>query len=142
MQTLKMPDPVRAREYFQEKLDFSTGPVELDRMIKSHEDINIIDVREAEDFAKGHIPGAINLPKGKWDSSEGLSKDRINVVYCYTITCHLAAAACVELVGKGFPVMELDGGFETWRENGFDVERESVNRLFRKSTDKFLHRRH
>jgi rhodanese-related sulfurtransferase len=142
MQTLTIHDPVRAREYFEAKLAFTTGPVELARMMEFGEDINIIDVREAEDYAKGHIPKAINLPKAQWGSLKGLSKDKTNIVYCYTTVCHLAATACAEFADKGFPVMELEGGFEEWKEHDLDVEHEPVNRLFKQTTDKLFHRRH
>ncbi len=142
MQTMsQIHDPVRARAYFEDKINFTTGPVELDRMIKAGDNIIVVDVREAEDFAKGHIPCAINLPKGTWDNPQGLSKDKTNVVYCYTQVCHLAANACVAFASQGFPVMELEGGFETWKEYDMDIEREPVNRL-KKAGERLLHRRH
>ena len=126
----RIPDPARARTYFENKMAFTTGPVELNRMIESRENhINIVDVRAAEDFAKGHIPGAINLPKDSWENPQGLSKDKTNVVYCYSQVCHLAANACLGFASKGFPVMELEGGFETWKEYDMEVEGEPVNRL-------------
>ena len=135
-------DPVRAKAFFQDKVAFTTGPVELDLMIKSHDNnIIVVDVREAEDYAKGHIPGAINLPKGTWERANGLSKDKTNIVYCYTQTCHLAANACVAFASQGFPVMELDGAFEAWKENDFEIEHESPNRL-KEPADPLLHRRH
>jgi rhodanese-related sulfurtransferase len=118
-------DTSRARAYFEQKVAFTTGPVELDHAIKAHENIVIVDVREAEDYAKAHIPGAINLPKGTWDNPEGLQKNRTNVVYCYTQQCHLAANACVRFASQGFPVMEMDGGFEAWQENELDTEKGS-----------------
>jgi rhodanese-related sulfurtransferase len=123
MQTIPQnQDPARARAFFEQKVAFTTGPVELERAIKSHENIVVVDVREAEDYAKAHIPGAINLPKGSWDNPDGLQKNRTNVVYCYTQQCHLAANACVRFAAQGFPVMELDGGFETWREHDLETE--------------------
>jgi rhodanese-related sulfurtransferase len=140
MQTMTVHDPVKAKEYFDSKLAFTTGPAELNQMIKSGESIQIIDVRESEDYAKGHIPGALSLPKSEWGSFRGLSRDKTNVVYCYTAVCHLAASACAEFASEGYPVMELEGGFEEWKENDLDVERESINRLFKQS--KLLHRRH
>src|SRR5207245_8704562 len=98
--------------------------------IKTGEDnLVVVDVRAAEDFAKGHIPGAINLPKDKWESAQGLSRDKTNVVYCYTQQCHLAANACVRFASKGYPVMELEGGFEAWKGNELDIEEGSANRL-------------
>lgn len=133
-------DLSRAVMYFEDKLAFSTGPVELHHMIESgSRDINIVDVRDAEDYAKGHIPGAINLPRSKWSTFEGLSKDRINVVYCYTHVCHLAATACALFAKHGFPVMELEGAIEQWKENDLELEGAHVNRLL-KRTEKLFHR--
>jgi len=132
MQTImtRIHPPEKARAYFEDKLAFTTGPVELNRWIKSGENnLVVVDVRAAEDFAKGHIPGAINVPKEKWQNPRGLSTDKTNVVYCYTQQCHLAANACVQFAGKGYHVMELEGGFEIWKEHDLDVEEESANRL-------------
>ena len=116
-------DPARARAFFEQKMAFTTGPVELSHAIEAHENIVIVDVREAEDYAKGHVPGAINLPRETWERPEGLQKDKTAVVYCYTQQCHLAANACVKLAGQGYRVMEMDGGFEAWRENDLEVEK-------------------
>ncbi|HEY7532857.1 MAG TPA: rhodanese-like domain-containing protein [Nitrospiraceae bacterium] len=115
-------DPAKARQYFEAKMAFTTGPVELERMMKNHE-VTIIDVRAAKDYAEGHIPGAVNLPKDRWASLSGLQKDKTNVLYCYSMVCHLAAAAAVEFSSKGYPVMELDGGWRWWKEDGFEVEK-------------------
>ena len=114
-------DPAKAKEFFEAKMAFTTGPVELERMMKNKE-VNVVDVRAAEDYAKGHIPGAINLPHDQWSTMQGLRKDKINVLYCYSIVCHLAATAAVEFAGQGYPVMELDGGWRWWKDDGYDVE--------------------
>jgi rhodanese-related sulfurtransferase len=123
-------DPAQAKGYFEQKLAFSTGPVELDRWIKTGEhNLVIVDVRAEEDFEQGHVPGAINLPKERWDNPKGLDRQKTNVVYCYNQQCHLAANACVRLAAKGYPVMELEGGFGAWKERELDVEEQSTNRL-------------
>lgn len=127
---LKKPDPARAKDYFIAKMSFTTGPIELERMIKEqHEEINVIDVRAEEDYREGHIPGALNLPREKWITLEGLSKDKTNILYCYSHVCHLAAAAAVEFASKGFPVMEMDGGFTAWKEYELDVEKSEAERF-------------
>lgn len=36
----------------------------------------------------GHIPGAINLPRDRWHTLDGLRKDKTNVLYCYSQVCH------------------------------------------------------
>ena len=115
-------DPVKAKAYFEAKMAFTTGPVELERMIKAGE-VNVVDVRAAEDYKEGHIPGAVNLPKTGWDHPDGLRKDKTNVLYCYSQVCHLAATAGVKFAGMGYPVMELEGGFDEWKEHGMKIER-------------------
>lgn len=114
-------DSTKAKEYFEAKMAFTTGPVELERMME-HNEVNVVDVRAAEDYAAGHIPGAVNLPKDQWPTLAGLRKDKTNVLYCYSHVCHLAAAAAVEFAAKGFPVMELEGGWRWWKEDGFAIE--------------------
>jgi rhodanese-related sulfurtransferase len=126
----RIHDPAQAKTYFEQKLAFTTGPVELDRWIKAGEDnLVVVDVRASEDFAKGHVPGAINVPREQWDNPKGLGRDKTNVVYCYNQQCHLAANACVRFAGRGYPVMELEGGIEAWKERELDVEEPSTNRL-------------
>ncbi|AQT66959.1 putative adenylyltransferase/sulfurtransferase MoeZ [Anaerohalosphaera lusitana] len=109
-----------AQAYFHAKNEFTTGPVEVDEMIKNDEPIKIIDVRGPQDYAQGHIPGAINLRKG--EGFESLSKDKKSVVYCYDEDCHLATEACEELASEGYPVIELQGGFKGWKEHNFPIE--------------------
>ena len=121
MPATMIQDPTRAKQYFEAKLACTTGPVELERMMKER-NVNIVDVRAAEDYAKGQIPGAVNLPKERWSTLQGLRKDRTNVIYCYSLVCHLAASAAVHFAGQGFPVMELDGGWRWWKDDGFDIE--------------------
>ena len=112
----------KAAKYFEDKLDFTTGPLELYRMTSSGENINIIDVRSADDFATGHIPGAISLPKNSWHTMMGLAKGKVNIVYCYSEVCHLAAQAAKCFAEADFSVMELEGGFEAWSAQNLPVE--------------------
>lgn len=114
--------PKKAIEFFAAKMAFTTGPIELKGMLERKEALVIVDVRHAEDFEKGHIPGAINLPKEKWHTAAGLSKDAVNILYCYSQTCHLAPEAALEFAAEGYPVMEMEGGFDAWKANGLSIE--------------------
>jgi rhodanese-related sulfurtransferase len=116
-------DATEAQEYFARKVAFTTGPVEVNHQIEDGENINIVDVREREDYEKGHVPGALNLPKDRWDTMSCLRKDALNILYCYSATCHLAAKAAVRFAGEGYQVMEMDGGFEAWKENDLKIEK-------------------
>ena len=122
MVQVKMTDAKDALKYFKDKMAFTTGPVELKSMMDHDEPVNIVDVRQADDYVKEHIPGSVNLPKDKWDTLEGLSKEKTNVLVCYSEVCHLAATAAVEFARRGYPVMEMDGGMKAWKENKLAVE--------------------
>ncbi len=122
MANIPKPDPQIALKYFQLKLDCTTGPIEVSHWLEEKAPVQVIDVRRPEDYSKGHIPGAVNLPRDQWESTKGVAKDKTNIVYCYSQTCHLAAAAAVVLAKKGFSVIELEGGFNTWLKAKLPVE--------------------
>ena len=114
--------PNKAKKFFAEKMDFTTGPVELNGMIDCSEEITVIDVRVPRDFTHGHVPHAVNLPKERWETFDGLDKHKTNVIYCYNKTCHLAATAALLFSEHGFPVMEMEGGFDTWKQYNLPIE--------------------
>jgi rhodanese-related sulfurtransferase len=116
-------DPAEAKQFFSDKIKFTTGPVELNRALEQSADIIVVDVRAEEDYRRSHIPGAINLPQERWDTYEGLSREKLNVLYCYSHVCHLAATAAVQFADHGFSVMEMDGGYEAWKANDLKSEK-------------------
>lgn len=109
-------DTRRAHDYFASKMAFTTGPVELQRAIDNNE-VQVIDVRAAKDYAEGHIPGSTSLPRSEWEDASSLSKDRPNVLVCYSPVCHLAKHAAMLFSDQGYPVIELDGGMREWRQH-------------------------
>ena len=111
----------KAKQFFADKMAFTTGPVEISHQIEKGEDMAIIDVRESEDFKKGHVPGAVSLPQEKWGICAGLRPDAMNIIYCYAQNCHMGAHAAMQFAAQGYSVMEMDGGFESWKENGLKI---------------------
>ena len=62
-------DLQKAQEHFQARVAFTTGVHELEVLTQQAQgDFVVVDVRYPSDYAKGHVPGAINLPKGKWQN--------------------------------------------------------------------------
>jgi rhodanese-related sulfurtransferase len=118
---MAIQDPRQARDYFAQKLMYTTGPQELDGQIKRKERITVVDVRRPEDYLAGHIPGAISLPQGRWHTLAGLVKDRTAILYGYDQNCRLGVAAAVEFASNGYPVVEMEGGFAAWRLSGLAV---------------------
>lgn len=120
-----LPDTASASEFFADKIAFTTGPVELDRARREGKNhCVIVDVRAAKDYAAGHIPGAVNFPEDEWDRPQQvLERDCLNVLYCYSQVCHLAAKAAARFAAAGYPVQELEGGFKGWEQHQLEVER-------------------
>jgi rhodanese-related sulfurtransferase len=111
----------KAKQFFADKMAFTTGPVEISHRIQKKDDVVIMDVRAAKDFKKGHVPGAINLSQEKWGTLAGLRRDTMNIIYCYSQDCHMGAHAAMQFASKGYSVMEMDGGFEAWKENSLKI---------------------
>lgn len=82
----------------------------------------LLDVREADEFHAGHIPGAINIPRGVLEfklsnDPELCARDLSLVLYCKT-SGRAALAAC-SLQAMGYlQVQSLAGGFDAWSAAG------------------------
>jgi rhodanese-related sulfurtransferase len=75
----------------------------------------ILSVRKPEDYAKGHIPGAINIPWTELGKAENLAKlppDKPIVAYCYT--GHTGQVATTLLSALGYDVTNLKFGMMGW----------------------------
>jgi rhodanese-related sulfurtransferase len=85
----------------------------------------LLDVREADEYAAGHLPGAIHIARGmlefKLSASPELSaRDLKIVLYCKT--SGRAALAADTLRGMGYlRVKSIAGGFDAWRAAGKTV---------------------
>ena len=82
----------------------------------------VLDVRCAEEFAAGHVPGARNVSYDEVATHLAeLGPPREVVVYCERGT--RAARAADVLSGAGFTVKHLTGDMSGWREQGLPIER-------------------
>lgn len=81
----------------------------------------LLDVRSPALFAKGHVPGAINLPHGKIIASRMAAwpEDTLFVVYCAGPHCNGAARAALRLAQLGRSVKLMAGGITGWIDEGF-----------------------
>jgi rhodanese-related sulfurtransferase len=92
----------------------------------------IIDVREYDEYAAGHLPGAINIPRGVLEFKIGMvpecaNKDGSFLIYCRT--SGRAALSAVQLQKIGYTnVISMAGGFEAWNNEGRPTEKpEPIN---------------
>jgi rhodanese-related sulfurtransferase/DNA-binding transcriptional ArsR family regulator len=112
-----------AREYFEERGAMEpVGGDELFRRVRSGE-VTVLDVRPAEEYRAGHIPGALSIPVGELKARlKELPKSREVVAYCRGPYCVMAVEA-VELLRKaGFKANRMEQGVVDWRVRGWRVE--------------------
>ena len=99
----------------------SLSTKEFEKAIKS-KDVRLIDVRTAEEYAQGHIPGAINIDVNSSDFAERclkvLRSGETAALYCRSGRRSKNAANI--LSSRWTSIIELDGGFLSWIS---DIER-------------------
>lgn len=85
--------------------------------------VTVLDVRPAEEFAAGHLPGAINVPLEKLESHlSKLPKRKEVVAYCRGPYCLMSFEAVAKLRKRGWQARRLRDGFPEWRAAGLPVE--------------------
>lgn len=103
----------------------SVSAPEFDKKIKA-DTVQLLDVRTSQEYADGHIDGAININVQSEDfqrlAEKELSKDSTILVYCRSGRRSLEAAKI--LTNLGYKVVNLKGGIIEWREDELPVTTE------------------
>lgn len=111
------------RQFFASTADLDpvSGKELLERVRRG--EAVLLDVRPAEEFDAGHIPGALSVPLAdlKRRLAE-LPKRREIVAYCRGPYCVLAMEAVKTLKGRGFRAVRLEDGVGEWRARGLPIE--------------------
>ncbi len=89
--------------------------------------VTVLDVRPPEEYAAGHVPGAVNIPLQELeDRLEELSnqegENREIVAYCRGPHCVLAFDAVARLREKGMTARRLEDGYPEWKSAGLPIE--------------------
>ncbi len=85
----------------------------------------LVDVRESEEFAAGHVPGARHVPRGHLESRiEGVAPDRSQHLILYCASGNRSAYAAHTLTDDlGYEHVEsMTGGITLWKDRGYEVE--------------------
>jgi rhodanese-related sulfurtransferase len=112
-----------ARIHFAAEFTFETDCWDVHDDLSKSADFVLLDVRGPELFAKGHVPGAINLPHGKIIRSKlkEWPEDTLFVTYCAGPHCNGAARGALRLAELGRPVKIMAGGITGWLDEGFEL---------------------
>lgn len=111
------------RDYFDDR--DSMEPVSREELLQRTRDglVTVLDVRPADEFDAGHLPGAVNIPLGKLEERlADLDPDREIVAYCRGPWCVLSFEAVAALRARGFKVRRLEDGLPEWRAAGLPIE--------------------
>lgn len=89
---------------------------ELNKIITT-EQVQLVDVRTAEEYAAGHIAYATNIDVKQSDFTQQATAqlDKAKPVFLYCRTGRRSASAAKLLVAEGFTIVNLQGGIEAWQ---------------------------
>ena len=111
------------RSYFDDR--DSMEPVSREELLQRTRDdlVTVLDVRPSDEFAVGHVPGAINIPLSELETRLAeLDPDHEIVAYCRGQWCVLSFEAVEALRARGFKIRRLEDGLPEWRAAGLPVE--------------------
>ena len=112
------------RLYFTAKDDLEPVPAAdlLERAMKGL--VTVLDVRPPEEFAAGHVPGAVNIPIHELEKRLAeLPKRKEVVAYCRGPYCLMSYDAVQLLRRKGLRARRLEDGLPEWRMAGLPTAR-------------------
>jgi rhodanese-related sulfurtransferase/DNA-binding transcriptional ArsR family regulator len=85
--------------------------------------ITVLDVRPAEEYDAGHVPGAVNVPLTELEQYlKHLPKKQDVVAYCRGPHCVLAFDAVARLREQGYSARRMEDGFPEWKSAGYPVD--------------------
>jgi ArsR family transcriptional regulator len=85
--------------------------------------VTVLDIRPADEYALGHLPGAINIPLSELEVRLAeIEPGHEIVAYCRGPYCVLSYEAVAALRARGFTVRRLEDGLPEWRAAGLPVE--------------------
>ena len=117
---------VEVREITREFLADRKGlePVDREALLAKVRDgaVTVLDVRPAEEYRSGHIPGALSIPLKELERRlSDLPRERDIVAYCRGPYCVLAVEAVELLRARGFRAFRLEQGVQDWWAEGLPV---------------------
>ncbi len=97
-------------------------PAEVKQLLD--EGVAVVDVRETDEFSRGHLPGARHVPRGHLESRiEGVVPDRSTqvIIYCAAGNRSAFAARTLEQELGYEHVRSMTGGITLWKDRGYEV---------------------
>jgi rhodanese-related sulfurtransferase len=105
-------------------------PVDRDGLVDRVQrgEVTVVDVRPADEFAAGHLPGAVSIPLPELKQRlKELPKRREVVAYCRGPYCVMAIDAVELLRSAGYRAERLEDGVADWRARGLAIETSEVH---------------
>lgn len=117
-------DPQDACAHFERLLAYETDCWDVHTALAAgHTGFVVLDVRSPEDYAAGHVPGAVSLPHRRINERNLAShpEGALFVVYCGGPHCNGADRAALAVARLGRRVKKMIGGVAGWKDEGFEL---------------------
>ena len=110
------------RGYFDDRDSSGAGLAQRALKLSRAGTVTVLDVRPEDEFALGHLPGAVNIPLKALEARlSELDPSQEIVAYCRGPYCVLSYEAVAALRARGFKVRRLEDGLPEWRAAGLPV---------------------
>ncbi len=122
---LALAKDMTAKDFEKEALKhITTISVSEAKAILDKGGFTFLDVRTEKEYKKGHIPGAVNVPRGRLEYDIGKDiPDKNASVVMYCKTGGRSSLATNTLVKMGYKNLKnMDGGWKAWSKAGYPVE--------------------
>ena len=103
----------------------SLEPISANELLQRVHDhrVTVLDVRPTEEFASGHLPGAVNIPLHDLEQRLAELPNHLEVVaYCRGPYCVLSFDAVAKLRDRGYQARRLENGYPEWKRSGLPIE--------------------
>lgn len=108
------------------KVKDTLEPVEAEDLLERIKDglVIVLDVRPADEYAAGHVPGSVNVPMKELEKQiKKLDNKKEIIAYCRGPYCVLSYDTVALLRNKGFKARRLKDGMPEWKRAGLPVEK-------------------
>ena len=118
-------DPAETLERLRSRFRFETDCWDVHEGLRApNPDFVLVDVRSRDAYERGHVPGAVHIPRRTItrETLRAYPADTLFVTYCGGPHCNGSTRGAIALAALGYRVKEMIGGVTGWLDEEFELE--------------------